>query len=331
MDSRARAEEIAEIKKRNSIRHGFASYDLQRLKRQFERNREIDNDLSDFYLIRSVTLLEVLTRTEVALIVNHAKEYTDRAVELTRNFKMDLALVQGIQGRVITLGDIVGHSIPVNHFHHIISHFEVLLGEKLRPLLVTAVDRWRTKIEKQPPEPIIADYDRMVARLTRLFEVRHILCHELPSKRVYTSDEVIEFLDQAICFAQALETILTFRKYGLVPLTQTEMNVNAYERLERKTEEMDGLLSQVRNYVDDSDKKYFSLQPEYVNQTWLQCLNDNQEKWVAYMKSQAELMAYEYNGGTIQPTIRAGEATRITEARIADLISWLERKAEHSD
>jgi hypothetical protein len=93
---------------------------------------------------------------------------------------------------------------------------------------------------------------------------------------------------------------------------------------------MDKLLFQMRAYVNDSDEKSFHLQPKYISQTWLQCLNDVQEKWLAYMKGQAEFIAYEFNGGTIQPTIRAGESTRVTEVRIADLKSWLERKSERS-
>ena len=237
-----------------------------------------------------------------------------------------MRLYKGIQGRLITLGDIVAHNIPVNQFAQIISHFEVLLGVKLRPLLGKAIDRWSVEIEKKPPEPIIPDYDRMATRLIRLFEVRHILCHERPREPVFTSAEVFEFLDEAFYFAEALETILTFEKYGLVPLTQTDMNIDAYETFQRTTEVMNGLLSQVKDYVDDSDKKYFHLQPKQVTKTWLESFNDNQEKWEAYMKSQAELTAYEYNGGSIQPLIRSREATRITEARVADLESWIEHR-----
>lgn len=328
MNSRAKLDEITESKKRNSRWHGYVAYDLRHLKEQYQRNIQNHVEVSDFYLIRSVTYLEIFTRVQVAALVDHGEQYTSRAVELTKDKKIDFATVQGIQGRVITLGDIIAHNIPVNQFHQIVSHFEILLGVKLRPLLVNAIDRWSVEIKKKPQEPIIADYDRMAANLTRLFEVRHILCHESPRDPVYTSAEVFEFLDAAFCLAQALENILVFEKHGLVPLTQTDMNIHAFETFQRITDEMNGLLSKIRNYVDESDKKYFDLQPKYVTQTWLECLNDNQEKWLAYMKSQAEFIAYENNGGTIQPTIRSGEATRITEARVADFKSWLERKAE---
>jgi uncharacterized protein YecT (DUF1311 family) len=251
-------------------------------------------------------------------------------VELTKNFKMDLTTVQDIQGRAITLGDVVANSIPVNRFHQIISHFEVLLDTKLRPLLVNAVDRWRTEIEMQPPEPIIRDYDRMAGRLTRLFEVRHILCHELPSRAVYSAEEAGEFLDEAASFAQALEEVLTFRKYGRVPLTQTEMNIQAHEDLNRKTEELDGLLSNIREYIDDSDKRFFSLLPDFVKQTQLECFNDLQEKWVAYRNAQADFETHENLGGTIRPTLWSSIATQITKERIAHLRNWYEARLERS-
>jgi hypothetical protein len=51
-------------------------------------------------------------------------------------------------------------------------------------------------IPKIPGPIIIEDVDDMRKQLTRLFEVRHILCHEVPRKQVYSrSDLRTEFLD----------------------------------------------------------------------------------------------------------------------------------------
>ena len=185
MSTRDRTGEILEIKKRNPRNEGLLSFGLVELKRRWEKGGKGLDSVPDFYLIRAVTILEVSTRQEMARLIDHRKDFTERAVELSKNFKMDFATVREIQGRAITLGDIVSHSVPVNAFGQVLDYFETLLGKPLRPLLVSAVDRFRTEIEKEPAEPIIPDFDSIRGRLARLFEIRHILCHELPEKAVY--------------------------------------------------------------------------------------------------------------------------------------------------
>jgi hypothetical protein len=120
----------------------------------------------------------------------------------------------------------------------IISHFETVLEKQLRPLLTQAIDRWAVEIKGEPREPIIRDYDKLAEHLTHLFELRHILCHELPSKPLYEDKEVDEFLECAIQFTKALQEVLTFEQYGLTPLTQTDMNIQARERLLKTEEQM---------------------------------------------------------------------------------------------
>jgi hypothetical protein len=162
-------------------------------------------------------LLEVLTRRNIAALIDHREEYIDRAVDLSKHFKLDLAFVRAIQGRTITIGDIVAYNVPVNSFGQIIGYFDTLLGKSVRPLLVGAVDRWAAEIGekiagplraagvselseelgKMAPGPIIRDFDALAVRLTRLFEIRHVLCHELPAKPLYSVNEIDGFLDEA--------------------------------------------------------------------------------------------------------------------------------------
>jgi hypothetical protein len=98
----------------------------------------------------------------------------------------DLEFVEfPFQGRAITLGDILAHNVPVNSFGQTVGYFETLLGKPLRPLLEAAADRWDTEVMKKSTGPIISDYDALARCLTRLFDVRHILCHEAPRKSVY--------------------------------------------------------------------------------------------------------------------------------------------------
>jgi hypothetical protein len=109
----------------------FLSYDLQALQRKWLESKNNTERTPDFYIIRAVTIIEVFARRNIASLIDHSEHYTQRAVELSKHFKMDFDLVSHIQGRTITLGDIIAHSVPVNSFAQIVGYFETLLGKQL--------------------------------------------------------------------------------------------------------------------------------------------------------------------------------------------------------
>lgn len=329
MSTRDRTGEIKEVKARNPLRHRFGSYSLESLKSQWTKTGTSEGSTPDFYVIRAVTLLEVFTRGNIAELIDHGAEYANRAIELSKNLKMDFALVQGIQGRAITLGDIVAHNVSANSFGQMLGHFETLLDKKpIRPLLASAVDRWATEIKKKPSAPIIGDFDVLARSLTRLFEVRNILCHEIPKKPVYAASEIEGFLDEATRFTKALEEVLSFEMFGLTPLTQTEMNIAAGKNLRKKEEELNQLLGEIRTKVKVTDDARSRSAAPSADAGWMHSLDDAQEKWLSFRNAQCDFDTYLNQGGTIRPTLWAGEASRLTDIRIAELRSWLRRESD---
>jgi uncharacterized protein YecT (DUF1311 family) len=282
-------------------------------------------------------VLEVFTRRNIAALIDHGDEYVERATDLSRHVKLDLALVRGIHGRTITIGDIVAYSVPLSSFGQIISYFNTLLGRPIRPLLEDARDRWATEIgqkiaadvrplvdgaldewsnemEAMAAGPIIRDFDALAAALSRLFEIRHILCHELTSRPIYDVSEIQGFLDAAFRFTRAVEEVLTLERFGVVPLTQAEMNTRADERVRSAEAELNDVVSRVQARLGaDAD--------------WRHTLQDAQDRWLSYRDAQCEFHAYSCRGGTIRPMISAAEATRLTEVRAEELRSWLSQEA----
>lgn len=320
-----RSQEILQRKQRASRQHGFFSYEIDSLQRRWSKTRDSADTTPDFFVVRLVTVMEVFARRNIAELIDHAKDYTDRAVELSKHFKLDFALVRDIQGRAITLGDIVGHNVPLNSFAQLLACFETLIGKPLRPTLSTVVDRRAVEVEKRPSEPIISDFDSVAKCLTRLFEVRHILVHELPTSAVYDKDEIDQFFAAALRFSKALEQVLTTEKFGMVPLTQTDMNIAAGESLRRAEEELDRLVSDIRRRVGETDQ---TLSESNRTGEWLESFNDAQQKWLSYRNAHCEFQTFLNKGGTIRPLLWATEAERLTTARIADLQAWLEQDAE---
>lgn len=311
MPRQDRVRELIELKERTR-RNTYFSHLISSLLHRWKGQ----SAPTDFYVIRLVTILEVGVRDNIAELIDHDEKYAALSIDLARNVKIDLPLIRGVQARNITLGDIIAHSVPLNSFGQIVSHFDVLLGKSFRSLLVSAVSRWQTEVEKKVPTPIIADFDKVAARLSRLFEVRHIVTHELPNNNVYADTEVEEFLEAASQFAQAVEEVLTFEKFGLVPLTQTDMNISSYESYKKTDEELETVLQNVRSSLADSSD----------NAKWLDVLNKSQEAWKLFRQSEIEFRTYQYGGGTIRPTLANSSAESLTRSRIDELRIWLKTK-----
>jgi uncharacterized protein YecT (DUF1311 family) len=144
----------------------------------------------------------------------------------------------------------------------------------------------------------------------------------MPERPVYPIDEVGEYLSDAVRFTKAMEEVLTFEKYGLLPLTQRDMNTAASETLKSKREELDQLLTTIRTFLANRDQQLAKIMPNEMGS--LSHFDDAQDKWIAYRKANSDMVADMYRGGSIAPLIWASEATRMTESRIGELQEWFD-------
>lgn len=307
---RDRIAEISQIKERGQEYAEYVATKLDHLNNDWQKVAATDKKQPDFYAIRAVTIIEVFTRQQVRSLVDHDSRYAARAALLMRDYKIDYEILRGIQGKLITLGDIVGHSIPVNSFGQIIDHFKALLDKPIQELLQASVDRWRTEVERLPPEPIIPDYSATARILTRLFDVRHILCHEIPNNPPYELHEISEFLIEGVRFVKALGTVLHFEMYGPTPLTQTDMNIDAVEKLKEKEARLNSTLDSIPERL-------------HVELEELSLLRESQAKWAEYRNAWSDFETWPNQGGTIRPLLWASSAMTMTERRIEEIEEWV--------
>ena len=166
--------------------------------------------------------------------------------------ELDFDLVQAIHGRVITLGDVVAHNVSLNSFDQVCATFTKLLGTDLVPLIKDAISR-ETSIadlvnpsgRRRPEKPIITSVDEMRKSLSRLYDVRHILCHEVPSRTVYEREEIDGFLIAAAEFAGATHAALTLLLYSDASVTLSEMIHAKAAQLNELDVEVSGLLEKL--------------------------------------------------------------------------------------
>jgi uncharacterized protein YecT (DUF1311 family) len=272
---------------------------------------QIDSDrgVADFIPIRLATIIEVYVRETVREVVDTSQIYLDRAEPLLKNAKLDFLVAKHLHGQRITMGDIVAHSLSVTDLEHVISIYETLLPG-YRSALPTVHERWIEDRDQHQRHPILEDVERVLASVKRIFEVRHIVTHEMPREQPYLRDEIPEFLKSSRDFLSVTDWFLTGELKGDVPRTQSTMNISAGESLEQETKAMKQLLAEI----------------QLKGEADTELLRTSQDAWVYYANAEADLHASLVAGGSMHPMVWANHKTELTRARIKDLRWWLERE-----
>jgi uncharacterized protein YecT (DUF1311 family) len=308
--NRDRISELIEIAERSPNRNRwFATFGPSTLMQTFDRLQKLDPDVFEgvlaYFPIAAVTSIEVFFRQAIAL----GDPFAGHAGSLNKSVRFDLALIQALQGRRITLGEFISHTISLQSVEGIVSAMSAIMGRDFKAELSTTRDRWQVEIAKKHNNPIIANVDELFSDLASLFEARHIVVHELPHKLPFSKEEVRRFLDSARVFLNASNWLVSNLVAPNAPLQQSEMTRQSAERAGIADEQLKTLVERVRSLVRDDRAKQFDAA---------------QASWEAFRKSSAEFSAAEFEGGSLQPMIYYLEREAITQNRCEVLKKLIE-------
>lgn len=191
--------------------------------------------------------------------------------------------------------------------------------------------------DPSPTAPIgsllIADYDRMARNLNRLFEVRHVLVHELPRRAIYRTDEIAGFLEAAYEFSHGMAELVHFDMYGETPRDQTSMNQAAYKRHKEAEAKLTAVFKAIEARVREEGERFAKVHANVKQapaslilsgEEWLSHLRTSHAGWRQYCDSYCHFNTYLSKGGTIWSMFYSNMATAMTNRRIEELESWLE-------
>jgi uncharacterized protein YecT (DUF1311 family) len=317
MPSRDRISEILAIRSRSG-RHAVTptKWDIERLAEIWAQKLKTIEFGDSLVPIRIVTLVEVCVRGWIEKLVAQGAPYLERAANLKVDLKYDFAIASSLHGQVVTLAQLIAHSVPLGRFENIVSVLQVLLGEDLFASISNVRDQVAVEIKKEPDVPIINDIEDLRRTLGRLFDVRHILVHEFPQVKPHKVSEVDDFLRAATLFVQAVDEMLHARLYGRYPLTQGAMNRDAAERSAAARNELKALCEKIVQELGAINFPGASVSD----------INDVQNAWQAFCDAEAARESKEVSGGSMRPLIYSSVAERLTRARIEELQRWLDDK-----
>jgi hypothetical protein len=280
--------------------------DMANLRSTWRANSQGFSDLPIWVPVRAVTLLEVFLRRWLERLIDTGSPYVERASKLNLNLKFDFPIAKGLQGGVITFGELFAHSVPLSEMSSICATFEKILESDLFEAIRNTRDRWEEKQTGQQGKTIISDVDAMRASMARLLEVRHILVHEFPLEAPCTDAELLVLIDHATLFLQAADEHFANLIFPDYPMTQSEMNHQAAQNYAAYNDELDKICARIG--ADTGRDEIEAVQ----------------KLWREFRNAEAERQAQRHFGGTIRTMLHILAATRITEARIKELREWIE-------
>ncbi|AUQ65713.1 lysozyme inhibitor LprI family protein [Phaeobacter inhibens] len=253
----------------------------------------------EFIPIRLVTTLEVFLRGVIAELIDEKDVYFERGDKLIKGAKLDIAFTAHINRRELTVGDFVAHAVSLNNVESIVSTLDTLLVDFPAKLKV-AHPRWKEESDDWPLPPIIKDYDQVMASLARLYEVRHVLTHELPSSPFLDPAEIPKLATAAKSFIAATDWVVVEALHGSVPRTQITMNLSKGDELR------------------DEEARLTAAIDEAIKLHGIDCdaLSALQISWSEWADAQANLVASQVEGGSMHPMVWASEKAVLTRERI---------------
>ena len=303
-------QEIADIRERRRFGSAMAELPLRlfALEQAFKDHDKSQSELTRYFPVALIACVEGYFRMAIKDLIDAGEPFLTNAEKPASSLKLDFSVLRAVHGKTITVGELVAHSVAISRLEHIESSLTSLLGAGFLQSLRTTTDRWAHEVRGESPALILSNPDDVFAGVSRTFELRHIICHEIASAYEIESDEVARCLESCVAFLRATDELISETIHPGAPLTQTDMNIAAGKSLNEKRDILTEAVAATRNRLDTVE---------------LVAFDESQTKWEAYCEAWVGFVAGERaNSGTIWPLIYAGEAEAVVTRRIDEVKSW---------
>jgi len=309
-------EEIIEVRKRRNSEHAMSSllFRLMPLEEAFENRNSLDNELLKYFPVALFACTEGFFRLAIKGIIDLGEPYLERASKLFEKTKLDFDMIKALHGKQVTIGELIAHNIPLSKLSHINNALSPLLGKDLLTELRTVASRVEYEVMGRPKSPILADADAIYKDVTKTFELRHIICHEMATDYLFKSEEIERCFNATVLFLKASDEFISETLYPNAPLTQGAMNADAAKNFQGMDEKLEEIYQQILSaYKDDMQ--------------FIEKLKKSQELWINLRDAQVAMMFpkaeedFRYYG-SVYPMCRASYLAQLTEERIKTLQLW---------
>lgn len=304
-------ERIAEVRSRWQIGKADAAliesrFRVYALKRSLKEIKDTKNvELFRHFPVAAIAALEAYFRSVVSVMVDAGGDYFPRGLGMVGDKLKAAEAIAILHKKSVSIGEVVAYSLPFSSLGHLESTLDQLLGQSLKGLVRVAVDPHELRRQIPEPDLIVADVPQLWADLQKVFEARHVLAHEAATKFHVAYDLASLSVESVSNLIEAIEAVLWSTVWKDEPLTQQEMNQDAYSKYHDQRKKLSAVIRKKRSeFAGKKDATEFRV----LHAQWKSWV----EKWACYSSDRFE-------GGSMQPMIHASVLSEAYESRIKQI------------
>lgn len=283
------------------------------IRQSYTIDEDVSKELLRYIPTASVACMEAFFRSTIKEMIDFGEPFSDNAAKFnqTRNIKFDFNVVKAIHNKLVSVGEFVSHLLPCNNLDNINSNLSTIIGmdflAELSAFECKSIYEENVKVSERYRE----QNDEILKDVKRIFELRHIFCHEFGQTIDVTSEEIGRMFRNVQLFLNHTNLFKYDLLYPNAPETQTDMNVHASEAFMEKDKQLETIYEAIMNEpsIDDITKSL---------------IRESMRKWKDYREAKANADSEFVKGGTIYPVMYYGSLRQITEDKIQSLMADFE-------
>lgn len=265
--------------------------------------------------ISTIACIEEFFNSIVKELIDFGSPFSENVIKFDQNLKIKLTfeIVHAIQGRKITIGELIAHLLPHNNFDDLNSNISTIISKDFS----SALREYKNIKVNNTLGPLNSNsdfnWDITMDDLKTFFELRHIFCHEFGNNVIIDNEKIITGIHNIKQLLSLINDFIFDLLYPSSPTTQLELNQAA----------ANGLIiaqNKLTDFLNNTIKQETILSDRDVNH-----LNHAIDKWTEFEDYLSQFIASFYSGGSIYPFIY----TNARSFLVSELIDILKKVHEN--
>lgn len=289
-------EQIKQLKERDEFNENRRIYkrfnEIDSVIAMLEKNKILElRAILKYIPVATIACLEGYFRSVVKELIDSGKPYTDNLGQLEKKLQIKLSfeVLVEIQSKSITVGELIAHVLPCNRLEDIDAALGIILNKEFLKAIATHQRASIYEMTSNNFKHFKASHAEIFSDIKRLFELRHILCHEIASQVVINQTEILRCYNNAQLFLMQISDFIHYTKDPDAP-ESVEATVD------RKRQQMKKIDAVVLELL--SKEKYTKTYDEHCQGEFEQTYDTVVETWKAYREAKAKNASSKTPSGT---------------------------------
>lgn len=253
MAKRKISHEIKELKVRGEFDNGLNNSqrisDIKELLKVFKQNNKREFDEFFRYIpIACVACIESFYREAIKSLVDKGGIYFDNLENLLSKSgqKIDFEILSNLQKKQFTIGEFISHTLSCNNINDLQNNLSIILGldflgslKKYKPIVFGEYDN-------ESFYRLNKNYDSVISSIVKIFELRHIFCHESGTNIMIDRTQLEIDLENCELFLNNSSNFICSKVYENWGLTTHDKVDLLQKELETKAKEIDIKIKNIR-------------------------------------------------------------------------------------